>query len=362
MKKYLSLLLAGLLLLGLCACGTQSADLPQEAGDTPNSTIVPETSAKEASAVSGPVTTEDEVRALYTPDREKDPTLPPVQSVTEYQGDFLVLLGWENDSQWLDWVYGQSGIRHRLLFLDQPIIDLEITGPASVRVVTGGPNIYNGVPGFPHVEYASLSLLYDELGQPLDYDPYSSSGTNASEPYWAHAGESWFMGMTGRREAIRSAQLDAGGVTVAFAPLADGSDFTAAYCEIPYTNVALSEDGSTLTITMYDTYLDSGLLTKDTDSPEFLDYLHSYGSLYPEDFPAGELVGDCVLVEHSDLRQEGDNAVLTLTLNTDHLRTSALGGDDAYFQFTSDGGYTGIADDGPYLRIQLRATMSLFDN
>ena len=362
MKKYISLLLTGALLLGLCACSAQSADFSPESDDVQNSAATSEPSPKENPGISAPVTTEDQVRELYAPDYDKDPTLPPIQSVTEYDGDFLVLLGWENDSQWLDWVYGQSGVRRRLLFLDQPIISLEVTGRASVKVATGGPNIYNGVPGFPHVEYASLNLLYDELGQPLDYDAYNGGGTNASEPYWANAGESWSMGMAGRREAIRSAQLDAGGVTVAFAPLADGSDFVAAYCGIPYTDVALSEDGSTLTITMHDTYLDSGSLQENNDSSEFLDYLRAYGSLYPEDFPAGELVGDCVLVERSDLRQEGDDAVLTLTLNTDYLLTSALGGDDAYFQFTSDGGYTGIADGGPYLRIQLRATTPLFDD
>ncbi len=78
------------------------------------------------------------------------------------------------------------------------------------------------------------------------------------------------MGMQGRREAIRSAQVDAGGLTVAFAPLADGSDFVAAYCEIPYTEVALSEDGMTLTVTMHDTFLSSGTLSKDVD-PDFFE-------------------------------------------------------------------------------------------
>ena len=73
------------------------------------------------------------------------------------------------------------------------------------------------------------------------------------------------MGMQGRREAIRSAQVDAGGLTVAFAPLADGRDFVAAYCEIPYTEVALSEDGMTLTVTMHDPILHSGTHTKEVE-------------------------------------------------------------------------------------------------
>ena len=93
-------------------------------------------------------------------------------------------------------------------------------------------------------------------------------------------------------------------------PLADGSDFVAAYCEIPYTEVALSEDGMTLTVTMHDTFLSSGTLSKDVD----LDFLKEYGSLYPESFPAGELAGSCTLIENADLRQDGNNAVLTVTL------------------------------------------------
>ena len=169
-------------------------------------------------------------------------------------------LGTDEDCPSLDWVYGQSGIRRRMLWLDTPLLRCEIESQASVRVVTGGPNIYNGVPGFPRVELATLSLLYDEQGRDRDYDPYVSPGIGSSEIYWAGAGERYSMGMQGRREAIRSAQVDAGGLTVAFAPLADGSDFVAAYCEIPYTEVALSEDGMTLTVTMHDTFLSSCLL------------------------------------------------------------------------------------------------------
>ena len=59
------------------------------------------------------------------------------------------------------------------------------------------------------------------------------------------------MGMQGRREAVRSAQIDAGGVTVAFAPLADGSDFTAAGEAMRYdmgdgVELIIHLDGSTV--------------------------------------------------------------------------------------------------------------------
>ena len=283
------------------------------------------------------------------------PTSPPVQSITKYEGDFLVLLGYENDMQWLDWVYGQSGIRRRMMELPQQLLDMEIIGPATIKVLTGGGNVYNGVPSFPHVETVSLNFLYNEQGHPLEYDFYRG-GLSNSGTYWANAGEKWSMGMMERREAVRSAQIDAGGVTVAFAPLADGSDFIAAYCEIPFTEVSFPENGNTILVTFYDTFLDSGTLTETSDTKDFLDFLQEYGSLYPEDFPAGELIGNCVLIQKAEISQEGNNVVLTLTLNEEHL------GDNDYFQYTVDSDYTGVADNGPYFRIQLRATNELFDD
>ena len=298
MKKLISLALAALLLLNLAACGESSVSNPSGSSGDSSSSADP----AQPDAFS-PVTTEAEVRALYGDDASL------ITSIEAYQGDFLVKLGTDEDCPSLDWVYGQSGIRRRMLWLDTPLLRCEIESQASVRVVTGGPNIYNGVPGFPRVELATLSLLYDEQGRDRGYDPYVSPGISSSEIYWAGAGERYSMGMQGRREAIRSAQIDAGGLTVAFAPLADGSDFTAAYCEIPYTEVALSEDGMTL-------------------------------------------------IENADLRQDGNNAVLTVTLADGPIHGRNFG--DGYYRFTAETGYTGIADIGPYLRVTLNATNELF--
>ena len=344
MKKLLSLALAALLLLSLAACG--EAPAPSSSGSSGDVSSSAEPTQTDTLS---PVTTEEEVRALY----EGDEDIAGI-TVEAYQGDFLVTLDNGADVTILDWVYGQSGIRRRMLWLDEPLLQCQIESQATVRVVTGGPNTYNGVPGFPHVELATLSLLYDEQGRDRGYDPYVSPGTGSSEIYWAGAGERYPMGMQGRREAIRSAQIDAGGFTVAFAPLADGSDFVAAYCEIPYTEVGLSEDGMTLTVTMHDTFLSSGTLSKDVDP----DFLKEYGSLYPESFPAGELVGSCTLIENADLRQDGNDAVLTVTLADGPIHGRNFG--DGYYRFTAETGYTGIADTGPYLRVTLNATNELF--
>ena len=221
MKKLISLALAALLLLNLAACGKSSVSNPSGSSSDSSSSADP----AQPDAFS-PVTTEDEIRALYGDDASL------ITSIEAYQGDFLVKLGTDEDCPSLDWVYGQSGIRRRMLWLDTPLLRCEIESQATIRVVTGGSNIYNGVPSFPRVELATLCLLYDEQGRDRGYDPYVSPGIGSSEIYWAGAGERYSMGMQGRREAIRSAQIDAGGLTVAFAPLADGSDFVAAYCEI----------------------------------------------------------------------------------------------------------------------------------
>lgn len=356
MKKTFAFLSALLLLISLASCGAAPAQEEEKPAGSESRPAGDSSPAAAADDTLTPVTTEEEVRALYAAD--PDPFSPESLTITSYEGDFLVQIDRDTYAPILDWVYGQSGIRRRMLCLYEPLLNCEIQGQASVEVVTGGPNTFNGVPGFPHVENVSLSLIYDEQGMPLDYDPYASGGVNSSETYWANAGESYSMGMAGRREAVRSAQIDAGGVTVAFAPLADGSDFTAAYCEIPYTEVSLPENGNVLFVTFHDTFLDSGKLADGVTT----DYLHSYGSLYPEDFPAGELSGSCMLIQKAEITQEGNNVVLALTLDTDRLSEDSLGNGDGYFQFTAGTEYTGIADNGPYFRLQLRITTPLFDH
>ena len=89
-------------------------------------------------------------------------------------------------------------------------------------------------------------------------------------------------------------------------------------------------------------------------------FLKDYGSLYPESFPAGELTGSCALIEKAELRQDGNNAVLTVTLAEGPIHGQAFG--DGYYRFTMDNDYTGIADIGPYLRVKLNATNELFAN
>ncbi len=343
MKKLLSLALAVLLPLSLAACGDGPA--PSFAGSSGGG---PSSTGSAQTEEFTPVTTEAEVRALYEGDEDGT-----ILSVEEYQGDFLVTLD-IGGATILDWVYGQSGIRRQLVWLSEPILSREINGQADVRVVTGGPSVYDSFYSFPHVEWAGLSPAYDQQGRELSDSP-SDRAIHGSGAYWAGAGENYPMGRLGRRAAIRAAQIDAEGLTVAFAPLADGSDFLSSTCAIPYAEVGLSQDSRTLTVTLRDTFLDCGTLSKDAD----LDFLREYGSLYPESFPAGELAGSCVLIEKAELRQDGNDAVLTVTLDESHLHGSYQG--DAAFRFTAETGYTGPGDVGPFLRVTVHAVTEPLD-
>ena len=343
MKKLLSLALAVLLPLSLAACGDGPA--PSFAGSSGGG---PSSTGSAQTEEFTPVTTEAEVRALYEGDEDGT-----ILSVEEYQGDFLVTLD-IGGATILDWVYGQSGIRRQLLWLSEPILSREINGQADVRVVTGGPSVYDSFYSFPHVEWAGLSPAYDQQGRELSDSP-SDRAIHGSGAYWAGAGENYPMGRLGRRAAIRAAQIDAEDLTVAFAPLADGSDFLSSTCAIPYAEVGLSQDSRTLTVTLRDTFLDCGTLSKDAD----LDLLREYGSLYPESFPAGELAGSCVLIEKAELRQDGNDAVLTVTLDESHLHGSYQG--DAAFRFTAETGYTGPGDVGPFLRVTVHAVTEPLD-
>ena len=343
MKKLLSLALAVLLPLSLAACGDGPA--PSFAGSSGGG---PSSTGSAQTEEFTPVTTEAEVRALYEGDEDGT-----ILSVEEYQGDFLVTLD-IGGATILDWVYGESGIRRQLLWLSEPILSREINGQADVRVVTGGPSVYDSFYSFPHVEWAGLSPAYDQQGRELSDSP-SDRAIHGSGAYWAGAGENYPMGRLGRRAAIRAAQIDAEGLTVAFAPLADGSDFLSSTCAIPYAEVGLSQDSRTLTVTLRDTFLDCGTLSKDAD----LDLLREYGSLYPESFPAGELAGSCVLIEKAELRQDGNDAVLTVPLDESHLHGSYQG--DAAFRFTAETGYTGPGDVGPFLRVTVHAVTEPLD-
>lgn len=319
MKRLLCTLLA---LLTLCGCTQPSA--PAESAVS---------SALEQEEAFTPVTSEEEVRALYGEEAQY------ITEIRPYEGDFLVCFTNSSDIPRLDWVFGRSGVRRELLILSEGVADIEILYAGAVRVRTDGILWVNGHQTFPHYEVGELGPRFDEFGRLRPYgESYSSSP--GREDYWAPIGESHAFGMKGRREAVRSAQLEFSGVTMAFAPLADGSDFSAAYCAPPDTEVTYDEAARTVTITCRNTFLDSGELAEGVTE----EMLAQQGSLYPSDFPAGPLSGSCPLIASAEIAQEGENVVVRLVL-------AEVTGE---VQYTVETGYEGPMDNGPYFRLKLR--------
>ena len=289
------------------------------------------------------VATEAEVRALYASyeDRYRE-----ILEITPWEGDFLVRFGEDSYPARFDWVYGATGVRRPLAFDYEGVAEYEITGAAAVRFLTDGVSSIDGYRSFPYWASADLSGTYDENGQAQDYSPHQWPPSAGTETYWAPVDEAHSFGMFGRREAVASAQVEISGVALSFAPLADGSDFVAAFCAPPFTDVAYNAAGRRLTITCHDTFLDSGELTPDVAEAGYdAAWLRENTSLYPEDFPAGSLSGSCPLIESAAIAQAGDDAVVTLTL--------AQGKGD--LTYTVEEGYQGPADTGPYFRVKLRA-------
>ena len=78
-----------------------------------------------------------------------------------------------------------------------------------------------------------------------------------------------------RGEAVRSAQIDAGGVTVAFAPLADGGAILQPLTvRSPIQRYLFQKNGNVIFVRFHNTFLDSGELADGVTT----DYLKIYGS------------------------------------------------------------------------------------
>ena len=115
MKKTFAFLSALLLLISLASCGAAPAQEEEKPDGSESRSAGEFSPAAAADDTLTPVTTEEEVRALYAAD--PDPFPPENLTITPYEGDFLVQIDRDTYAPMLDWVYGQSGIRRRLLFL-----------------------------------------------------------------------------------------------------------------------------------------------------------------------------------------------------------------------------------------------------
>jgi hypothetical protein len=324
------------LLLGGCGNNNTGMNAPSVSGDV---------SASESAGVK-PVATEDEVRALYSEKISESGIT--IKSVTPYNGDFLVQYGLSGGPWFFDWVYGGSGERVKFMFCPYGVKKLEIVGPGMISVVTDGVSCIDGGFSFPSILTACTALQLDENGQPKPDEEFLDA--TVTQTYWADIGEASRVGTTNRKEAVINAVLGVAGLEMAFGPRAnengDGiSDFTAAYCAPPETDITYNAASRVMTVTCHDTALKSGevAFTNTSSNTDFEQLLARSGTSFPTEFPAGTLPGSNPLIEKAVIEENGSDTVVTLYLT------------EKATQYTVQCGYTGPDDMGPYIRIILRA-------
>jgi len=304
------------------------ATKPGQPGETPQS-----------SAPSGdsPIS-EDTLRALYESEGM------PVQSITPYNGDYLVR--YDGEVVWrFDWVYGKSGVRHKIMCCEEGVREVEIIRPGSIRVLTDGVYREAGYRRFPSVRLGYAGIELDENGEPLPYE--KETGNSFRETYWADITEPSSLGSIGRREVVTNALVDVTGAQFVFGPPADIDGFSAFYAgttQPPATEISFDEDSRVMTVIFRDTSLRSGEIpdfSKEQNRQLLFEPTLREQVKLPTEFPAGELSGSNPYISKATIEESGKDTVVRLCLT------------DIATEYTVETGKVGPVDHGPYIRIIL---------
>lgn len=326
------------LLLPLTACTPVS-----ENSATPpvSETVSPTPTAAQPS----PLTKED-VRALF-----EDEGNYMVLSITPSEGDYLAeITDHAGDKGWraLYWVFGESG--HKV-WLNREITEWEIdtykiTTPGTVEITTTGEN--TNVPAKRRGPSYTAVITVDSRGRLLpDYEEGQSVvlWENQAHGGWlllddpGHvSGESEF---SGRYEQIYEARIGIDDIALSFIPSSAPGRFQTffpASTSAPTSDCSFDPETRVFTIRLYNTTLKSGAV-----SEEDLEWAGriTYGDLYPRTIPEGSLGQGNHFIESATIAQDGEDAVITLTLT------------DAGYAYQSESGNMG-QDNFPYLRYSFR--------
>lgn len=328
---------------------TESADPTPLVTEAANPvTPTPKTTGEDISNTAAPappalvgetIITEDELWAMYESENM------PVVNITPYNGDFLVQ--YDGEVVWrFDWVYGKTGERHRIMFCEEGVRDVEILEPGRVRVLTDGFYREAGYRSFPSVRLGYAAAELDENGEPLPYE--REKGNSSREKYWADIKEPSAFGRIARREVVTNALVDATGAQFVFGPPADLkglSSFFAATTTPPATEISFDEEARGMTLIFRDTLLSSGDIPEFSDEQEerlYLDWLRATEITLPTEFPAGELYGSNPYISRATIEESGDDTVVKLYLT------------EKAEEYTVEISKTGPGDNGPYIRLILR--------
>lgn len=260
-----------------------------------------------------------------------------VRKLTPYEGDWLVEYGYEGDSDFslLAWVFGQTGRRVQLTALSQ-FTGYEITGPGQVHYTATGQNAVTPWNGLP--QKATVRVLGDENSKLV---PEWSDVETSYEPVWLDPAQPLFIGATEegpvyaqRYEQLYDARIDADGLSFSFIPNGDSMEkfqsFFPAATSTPGFSTTYDPDSRTLTIRLYNTCLESGVLNSALNKN--LNTMGYPENLYPYSFPAGSLGRDSHFLKDVTIREDGEDVVVSALLTDRAYRftveTSNLGGDN----------------------------------
>ena len=339
MKRLITLTLMLLMLTG-CAAPAEPAPAPPStppAAEEPVPPAVdgPTPPSAEPDATEG--ITAESLRAEY------EAAGFTVREIVPYEGDFLVYYGDLPEGGLFQWVYTDTGLRAPLLFSGREVLDYEILSPGYIRVLEGGNNIYNGAArAFPSYECAFASLPVSSEGDP--FTDFHSSGNVHPETYWAPLDVSHSFGWGHGQVALVDVRVTTQGVEAVFGPTADNiGSFFAAASGIPVTIPNYDEATHTLTLRFRETSLASGERTEFTSENDQWAYedLASICQL-PTSFPAGTIDGSNGFIRSAEVREDGEDTLLLLTLT------------EAAQQYTAETGQLLENESRPYLHLSLR--------
>lgn len=342
MKKYVSILLSLCLLAG-CKAPAGASPRPTEGGmamESPAPTaesLPPGESPEPTPAPESPFgalpVTEEGIWDYYLHE-EKGYYI--IREITPYKGDYLVELGRDHEGETLlVWIFGDTGRKVQMTTMETRS-ETEIQGRGVLRVRTGGKDSGKGWMSFPRTYIAVAPAVGD----------YADA---TEETTWMDPGQPHRMEMfSGRYEQLCDARVDAEGLSFSFIPDTESMEkfqsFFPACTSTPGFETAFDEAAGIFTLRLYNTSLKSGSLTE--EMAEWIGGYQDYGGLYPRAIPQGSLGADSLFLTGVEIRQEGEDVVVTAKLT------------DRAGWLTVDSGNLGY-DDIPYLRLRFREPDSM---
>lgn len=350
MKKPMLPAACGLLcLLALSACATEAGSPASSAVQAPSPSLTPGAAlSPEVSPILAPAPlTEEDVRSQF----EADGSYSAI-SITPYGNDYLVeAVSGTGGGGWYDlyWVFGDSGRRVWLnCELDfEEIASYRITGPGTVEITTTGQHEY--YQNYYKPSTYTVAVAVDSQGRLLpDYE------TQQSVVLWEHpshggwlllddpglvSGKPYF---SGRYEQIYQLRIGINDISLSFIPSSAPGRFQTffpASTSAPTSDCSFDPETRVFTIRLYNTALESGVLS-DADI-EWMGADSVYLPLYPRSIPAGDLGQGNHFIESASISQDGEDAVIALTLT------------DASYAYQTESGNMGC-DDFPFLRYSFR--------